>query len=119
MILAKETIERKIKAGEALLFSAKACGDEEVGFTLQSFQNLLDILGDYLLVREQLALAQKGVEWIPVGERLPEIGEHVLVQWGKHPPECPNGIELVVWDNDWPNENSITHWWPIILPKGA
>lgn len=62
MILSKETIPRKIKAGKALLFSAKECEDEEICITPKSFQNLLDTLGDYLSIQAQLATANERIK---------------------------------------------------------
>ncbi len=59
MIIAEKNIVRHIKAGRALLVSAKECEDEEIGLTLQSFLNLMDTLDDYVKLQSELTTARE------------------------------------------------------------
>lgn len=61
-------------------------------------------------------------KWIPVSERLPESGQHVLCVLKN------GGLDICQWcsfdkswsnDHDWCQEKDVTHWMPLPeLPKG-
>ena len=66
---------------------------------------------DIVKLQAELALHR----WIPVGERLPEKGNCVLtIMETGYIGKC----EIV--DDEWQHlgEDKVTHWKPIILPKG-
>ena len=82
MIISKESIARRIKAGRALLASAMECKDEEIGLTLQAFLNLMDTLDDYakLQAENKRLLAAIGLALV-LGDI--ESIKEVLQPWAK------------------------------------
>lgn len=61
MIIRTKHVERKIKAGRALVASAEQCNDEEIGLTLQSFRNLMDTLEYYVKIRRRCGALETAI----------------------------------------------------------
>ena len=91
-----------------------SCDVDRVGLDGAALaEKLLDRCARYA---EEIAVLQEKLRWIPVEERLPEVGERVIVARGG---KSEQGVYLGV--NGWwkvygANTKKVTHWMP--LPAG-
>ena len=68
---------------------------------------------------EDIAVAQERTRWVPVTERLPEVGRKVLISWTANGEICFDTAFRLIdgWSaTHWELSADVTHWIP--LPEG-
>lgn len=68
---------------------------------------------------EEIAVAQERTRWVPVTERLPEVGRKVLISWTANGEICFDTAFRLIdgWSaTHWELSADVTHWMP--LPEG-
>lgn len=68
---------------------------------------------------EEIAVAQERTRWVPVTERLPEVGRKVLISWTANGEICFDTAFRLIdgWSaTHWELSADVTHWIP--LPEG-
>ena len=68
---------------------------------------------------EEIAVTQERTRWVPVTERLPEVGRKVLISWTANGEICFDTAFRLIdgWSaTHWELSADVTHWMP--LPEG-
>ena len=68
---------------------------------------------------EEIAVTQERTRWVPVTERLPEVGRKVLISWTANGEICFDTAFRLIdgWSaTHWELSADVTHWIP--LPEG-